>query len=894
VNKLLDFLSVLMRVLLSLHWKVRTRGMEQALAGLKGGLILPTHISLNDPPLLLATIWRHARPSPVVFHRWYFWWPIHWLMRAVGALPMYSVTEGAGSFKQRKIDHSLAEMTRAQVEDGANILMYPEAQLRRGNEPLVMGKTAAYERWKANPEAPIVLVRIRGLMGSLFSLYHTKDKKPATFREILWQLVRNPSVCWTRTAVDMDFERVTVPPSAQQSVDAFNHWLTQWYRSVPDKVIPGRDKPSFKLKRAAQVVASTEEEFKLFSDQTLEQVARVLRIVMEDTGYVPQLDHDLALDLGLDSLKLVQIASVIEEQLGIPVSDDVVFTTVMSVALVIQYPDHHVVEEHPIKTPRKWRERGRVAPKMPAASTIATAFLEVRDRVKGESLACAGLTPSGMPEMRTYNELLARAMLIADQIKDRPESRIGMLLPASIAAETVMLAVFLTGKSIVPLNWTVGQTALSAMVRRAELEIILTSELFLEMAQVKMEDVVLDRIMTLESMFQDKLGTLWKLVQCRRRATQPAGFIWLRYGFSLLKDDEAVVLFTSGSEGEPKGVPLTHRNVMLVIDAALKGFGAQADDVMLAFLPPFHSFGFSMEMVTAMVTGMKIAYEPDPKKARRLARAVALWQATLVAGTPDFLRSMFDAESNEAAFSSLRAVLSGAQRAPEALKERVRRLGSDFVEGYGLTELAPLAAMTTKTHANGVGAVIPGLESLIVGVEPGSHGAYEPVTPGTEGRILFRGPTVFGGYLGNVKNPFVQALGMQWYDSGDMGFIDKQGCLHITGRLKRFIKFAGEMIGLDLIERTLAAAWRVEETGAQIAIQGVDPEESTTFPPIVLYTTSPQHTLEAAWQVIQEAGMTPPFYPRHLHVLNEMPLLGTGKINFPGLPSVMDVVSGSV
>ena len=335
----------------------------------------------------------------------------------------------------------------------------------------------------------------------------------------------------------------------------------------------------------------------------------------------------------------------------------------------------------------------------------------------------------------------------------------------------------------------------------------------------------------------------------------------------------------------PKGVPLSHDNILSNIDGSLEAIQGYPADVMYGFLPPFHSFGMTIIVALSMVGGVKVAFDADPKKYRHLALGVEKWKATLLAGTPDFLTGILNA-GEARNFKSVRAFLSGAQKAPAALRERVEQLGARLLEGYGITEAAPLVSCNRPAEIPlGVGKPIKGTEILIV--DPST---LEPREPGVEGLILVHGPGVFGGYLGTAETPFVEIAGKRYYNSGDLGSL-QDGNLVISGRLKRFLKFAGEMISLPAIEDALIARWPAGEAGPVVTVDGEEREGLS--PVICLYTTDRGIDTEEANRVLKSAGLPPLAYVRYVHVMPEIPLLGSGKTNYRALPRPTTVAAAA-
>ncbi len=861
------------RTLLSLHYKVEVKNIE-AVKGLKGGIICPDHIAYVDPPLLVTHLARHVLPRPVAYSGMYNVAFLKPLMQFVGTLPIDSTWDGASDWKRYKIRSQLDDI-RTAVEAGDTLLIYPSGQLRGGETEQLGGKSSVFDLAQQFPDAPIVLARIRGLNGSVWSRYYTGGIKTPSFKHLLAILRRKPSLIFKRVPVRIELERFERAPDVA-SPRELNAWLEAWYNASPDPVMPGRAEaqvPGF----AYSDRVSDHDHVALdpvVSKKVITYLAGEARL---DPATVTP-DKDLIRDLGLDSLVTSTLPLWIEEQFGKQVDTEARMLLVRDVILGAQGVLGEVGPARDVSTPKGWLETGRTAPLYPRdAISIPHGFLLQRKRMGG-SAVCMGDDRSGV---LSYDQVTERAIMLARIIRTLPEQRIGMMLPASVGGAVVSLAVMLTGKTLVPLNWTNGRAALDASVELAGVRTILTSDLFLDKANVELSEETASKIVALESL-RSKIG-LSGLIAGKRIARKSPDDILEYFGKIATEKDIAVILFTSGSESVPKGVPLTHENILSNIDGALEAIQGYPNDVMYGFLPPFHSFGMTIIVALSMVGGVKVAFDADPKKYRHLALGVEKWKATLLAGTPDFLTGILNA-GDDKNFKSVRAFLSGAQKAPPALRERVEKIGGRLLEGYGITETAPLVTCNRPDETPvGVGQPIKNTEIAIV--DPST---LKPRAVGEEGLILVHGPGVFGGYLGNVKSPFVEVEGKRYYNTGDLGFF-RNSNLVISGRLKRFLKYAGEMISLPAIEDALIAQWPAGENGPVVTVDG---EEREGLAPIVcLYTTNRGITTEEANRVLKTAGLPSLAYVRHVHVMAEIPLLGSGKTNYRALPRPAELVA---
>jgi long-chain-fatty-acid--[acyl-carrier-protein] ligase len=342
----------------------------------------------------------------------------------------------------------------------------------------------------------------------------------------------------------------------------------------------------------------------------------------------------------------------------------------------------------------------------------------------------------------------------------------------------------------------------------------------------------------------------------------------------------AVVLFTSGTESMPKGVPLTYRNILSNQRDGLKVIEVFSDDVFFGILPPFHAFGFTVTGLLPLLCGLKVAYFPDPTDGKRLAKGLEKWSVTVACGAPTFLKGMLKSATPEQV-KTLRYCASGAEKAPPELYQLMANLGKEGMlhEGYGITECSPiLTANRIGEPKIGVGKPMPSVELCIV--HPETHAI---LPQGEQGLILARGPNVFNGYLNpGLASPFVTVGGKEWYQTGDLGFLDPDQNLMISGRLKRFIKVGAEMVSLAaiedvLLEEALRKHGTVAEEGPTLAVCAKEEDGQRTR--IFLFSKFPTE-VDDVNKVLREAGFSNIIRVSSVFHLTEIPIMGSGKINY--------------
>jgi len=349
-------------------------------------------------------------------------------------------------------------------------------------------------------------------------------------------------------------------------------------------------------------------------------------------------------------------------------------------------------------------------------------------------------------------------------------------------------------------------------------------------------------------------------------------------------DKIAVVLFTSGSETLPKAVPLTHENIVTDLWGALHIMDIRVQSIFLSFLPPFHSFGFTVLSILPLITGVKVAYTPNPVNLNEVIEALKHNKANNIMVTPTLLK-MIMAKSKKEDFESVELVISGAESLHADIKKDFEKIteghNSIIVEGYGITECAPIVCLNPKDtqKLNSVGVVIKGMDMVIVNPDN-----FEILKQGEEGMLLVNGSSVFPGYLDDkIESPFINIDGKEYYKTGDLGYIDNDNFVFITGRLKRFVKIGGEMISLPFIENILKEEYG-STTENNLAVEGTD---KGTDPRVVLFSTK-EINLSEVNKYLRERGVASISKVREVIMIDSIPLLGSGKVDYRYLKELIE------
>lgn len=886
--------------ILRFRYRITIKGLEKlnekTLKKEGGILFLPNHPAVFiDPVLAVLSPWPKFAIRPMVVEYMYYTPIIHWFMRFINAVPVPNFDVSSNSMKRKKNKEVFNGLIK-DLKQGDHFLVYPAGRLKYTQFEAIGGASGVYTILQDAPEANIVLVRIKGLWGSSFSRALT-GKSPSMFKMILQGIkntLKNLIFFNPRRHVVIEFEPAPADFPWKASKIELNKWLENYYNR-PDGMSPQKGKyPGESLilvpysawnKKLSEVTIPPVEDLSRISiadispnikQKILHKIAEMQNI--SETMIKP--DMNLSSDLGMDSLDIAELTVFLQDQFDIEAVPSIEMTTVGKLMAIaskqIVVSEQSDEEEKDIS---KWKEpspKGLAA--IPSGQTVPEVFLNICMQKKNH-FACGDMRTGIM----TYSSLKLRAILLAEKIRHTPGKYVGIMLPASIAVNLLIFACHLAGKVPVMINWTVGPRHLETVVRLSQIKVVYTSWAFLDKLHHVELTGIEDLLLALED-FRVQISISDK-IRAWFRSKKDTKSLMKTFGLEkITKEDEAVLLFTSGTENMPKGVPLTHENLLSNLRAGLETIEITSNDVLYGILPPFHSFGFYIGIL-GILAGIKTAYFPDPTDGPRLAKGFEKWGITIICGAPTFIKGMLKSATSEQ-LKTMRLCITGAEKSPPDLLQLLSSLGKlpCFLEGYGITECSPVLTFTRPNKPLvGVGQPLKGIELLIVSPEDNT-----PLPIGKRGHILARGPNIFKGYLGQTAvSPFVSIEGKEWYKTGDLGFLDKEGNLTISGRIKRFVKIGAEMISLASIENALLEmaskkGWSPEEEGAILAICAKEtPDEKVK----VFLFSKFEATTEEINKSLKESGFSNLVKVTSVIHLPEIPLMGTGKINYRALES---------
>jgi acyl-[acyl-carrier-protein]-phospholipid O-acyltransferase/long-chain-fatty-acid--[acyl-carrier-protein] ligase len=432
----------------------------------------------------------------------------------------------------------------------------------------------------------------------------------------------------------------------------------------------------------------------------------------------------------------------------------------------------------------------------------------------------------------------------------------------------------------VNLNFTAGRESMLAAIERCGITTVISSKRFLSKAGLEAPNgtIFLEDVMS-------EIGRADKLRMLAIARLLPAWLINRLYVERIDGETLATVIFSSGSTGVPKGVMLTHRNILANVDAIGQVYSLDSRDVLVGVLPFFHSFGFTGTIWFPAISGFGVVYHPNPMDAKAIGELASTYRATLIISTPTFCTS-YIRKCEPEQFKHLRYAIVGAERLREPIAAAFKaKFGVDLLEGYGCTEMAPVVAVNVPdvedgrerqrgTRAGSVGHPLPGVAAMVVDPATGDGPLFD-----REGLLLVKGPNRMLGYLGDPEKT-ADVVRDGWYVTGDIATIDEAGFVQITDRVSRFSKIAGEMVPHMRVEDEIRTLLDDQCTAVVTGI----PDEAKGERLVAFYT-DPNVTAHELWERLCRTELPRLWLPKRedLRFVEAVPTLGTGKIDLRGV-----------
>ena len=492
---------------------------------------------------------------------------------------------------------------------------------------------------------------------------------------------------------------------------------------------------------------------------------------------------------------------------------------------------------------------------------IFSAFLRARKEFGSSKVALV----DGDERELTYNEIARAAFALGSALKKKTSKNevVGIMLPTGAGAVIAFLAVLAAGRTPAMLNFTAGSANIKSSMKAAQVSRVLTAHKFVELGSL--EPLIESLSEAAEMVYLEDVRESLSLKDKLHGVIGPIFPSAVFSGPDYRKT--GVILFTSGTEGEPKGVVLSHQNIVANVEQVRDHIGLDPEtDSVFNPLPTFHCFGLTVGALLPIIAGVKAIFHPTPLQPREIAKRIRTTGATILLATDTFI-SQYARVGEDGDLSSVRLAVCGAERVRDETRQLVRRkFQIEILEGYGATEASPVvAANSIELNKPGtVGQLMADMEYELVPVDGIEDG----------GKLRIRGPNVMQGYMRPDNPGVIEPTDEGWHDTGDIVAIDKDRCIRIRGRVKRFAKIGGEMVSLSVVENCASAIWP-DDMHAAGAIP--DPRKGEQ---VVLLTTarSANRSDILAWS--QSHGVSELSVPRKVYHVDDIPVLGTGKVDY--------------
>lgn len=882
-------ISLLTRALVRLRYRLDIRGLSEVKKELKkrgeGVLFLSNHTSEVDATILTSLLWAGYKPLPLITEDMYNVPLIHQASKQVGAIPVPNFERALNSYKRRKWTDGLNSMIKG-LKKGKNFLVFPSGRLKRTSKEQLKGASGVHEVLQSGYTPQIVLIRLTGLWGSSFSCAQTGSVPPILkmYTRGLGLFLQNLFFLTPKRKVRIDFEIADVNRLKKMSRLELNQELENWYGAL----YPQGKEPAISV-RERFWLPSRPKMARMKSKESLgnlkvplkvkEAVFAHLKELMGERVKEIRLQDELGTDLGLDSLDIAELLTFLEKRFGVRGrSPDDLSTVASALELAVKKPDEKKSKASSLFNPKQiqaWVESRLEHPEpiYPEGTTIPEVFFKTCDRLKGR-YACVD-TAAG--RVLTYSDLKKGALAITEMLSKVPSKHVGIMLPSSAAAYLLIIACQLAGKIPVMLNWTQGAMHLNSVCGLMKLKTVITSKRFVDEAG-GVDFGEADQLFCFLEDMKKSLSLRQKVgILIGSKKSPKALLNRLKRPIS----KTAAILFTSGTEGDPKAVPLSHSNILANQRSALKSLELKKTDSIFSILPPFHSFGFNVTGLLPWLFGIRNVMSPNPLDSGVLLERIKTWQVSIFCGAPSFLHPVLEL-AKQKDLACVRLFVTGAESMPEKTHKLILKWKkANFVEGYGMTESSPIVCVnTTGDLTKGVGRPIEGTSVRILNEKTKTF-----CPNGTSGLVVVSGPSLFSGYLYTKKSPFIRIKKVDWYSSGDIGMFDGEGNLVLTGRSKRIVKIGGEMISLALIEQKLAGfadqkGWPHPLDPNPFACCAED--EDSGKPKLCLYTCIDK-PLDEINKALKSLGFTNMVKISRHHHVNHIPLTGVGKIDYQKL-----------
>ena len=880
----MSFSSKLMKFLIRFRYHVNIEWLE-LLDEKWSKIILPSHVALMDPLIMFAFLWDKKRLSPVVTEDYYNVPVLKQVFKSIWAIPIPDLTKNS-----KELDTSaIVKNIKKALENDCNILLYPQwALARQGFQSIVGKKTAFLITQQAQKDTKILTVNIRWLRWSRSSRAWT-GKAPNLalfFLKWLWFILWNLFFFVPKRKVEIEIKDSTalLHKVEKKWLDAFNQELEKiynakweeklnyltglcWYNTTKNHKEPAVIEWSIKDLQRSSFNWKTD-----IPKDVLNKITAIVKKIKPEFTWKIDLNTNLILDCFFDSLDMAELKSTVQTAFSNSSNPPLLdLKTVGDIAMMAIWQSDTTEEMKPCE----WKYSrdggliyGYIKRLLNKDSTILTLMKESLKNNKSDSFCYDSIFG-----IQSKKDFLIKAYLIADLLKKMPWEKIAIMLPSLSATSLLVTGCYLAKKIPVMLNWTQSEEAFVHCIKSQNVKVILTAKSFFQKVQTprlqkyKMtffEDVLKDISLT------QKLSAVCKSI---------------RFKIPTNISKIAVVLFTSWSESLPKAVELTHENILNDLLWAAGIVWIRLNDVEICYLPPFHSFGFALWIVMPLISWTRIVFTPDPNDSKTIADLIDHTKSTFLCSTPTFLNGIVQIAKDDQ-LKSLRIAIVWAERCPKELftKFSKKAPNATIIEWYGITECSPVIAVNPFKRGAEIKRGTVWLPILWQTVKILDLDTHEEQPSKKEWMIYVNWLNVFWWYIDKkLESPFEEFDGKKWYKTGDLWYLDKDGYLTISWRLKRFVKIAWEMISLPAIETVLSRKWKHSDWTECLAIEA---EENDWGVKLILFTTEKIWNMEIN-NYLHGQWVTNLVNIDSIIQLKEIPILGTWKVDHVQLKSIL-------
>ena len=880
----MSFSSSFLKFLTKFRYRVEIKWLD-LLDSEWSKLILPTHVALMDPVIMFGYLWAKKSLSPVVTEDYYNVPVLKQIFKSIWAIPIPDLTKNS-----KELDTSaIVGNIKKALENDRNILLYPQwALARQGFQSIVGKKTAFLITQEAPKDTKILTVTIRWLRWSRSSRAWTwKAPNLALFAlKWLWFILWNLFFFVPKRKVEIEITDSTAQLHKVEKkwLDAFNQELEKIYNGKWEEklnYLTGlcRYNTTKNRKEPAVIQWSIKDlkksSFNWSADipaDVLNKITAIVKKIKPEFSWKIDLNTNLILDCFFDSLDMAELKSTVQSAFSDASNPPLLdLKTIGDIAMMAIWQSATTEEMKPCEWKYSWDSKliyAHIKGLMDKDSTILTLMKESLKNNKSD-----GFCYDSIFWVQSRNDFLIKAYLIADLLRKMPWERIAIMLPSLSATSLLVTWCYLAKKIPVMLNWTQSEEAFAHCIKSQNVKVILTAKSFFQKVQTpwlqkyKMtffEDVLKDVSLT------QKLRAVWR-----------ATIFHIPTDISKI----AVVLFTSWSESLPKTVELTHENILHDLLWSAWIVGIRKSDVEICYLPPFHSFGFALWIVMPLISWTRIVFTPDPNDSKTIADLVGHTKASLLCSTPTFLNGIVQIAKGDQ-LKSLRIAIVWAEKCPKELftKFSKKAPNATIIEWYGITECSPVIAVNPFKRGTEIKRWTVWLPILWQTVKILDLDTHEEQPAKKEWMIYVNWLNVFWGYIDKkLESPFEEFDGKKRYKTWDLWFLDKDGYLTISWRLKRFVKIAWEMISLPAIETVLSRKWKHSDGTECLAVES---EENDWNVKLTLFTTEKLWATEVN-NYLHEQWVTNLVSIDEIIQLKEIPMLGTWKVDHVQLKSIL-------